>query len=108
VKWNGEWFGNPHASQMGFGFHELIAHAAKTRNLHPGTIIGSGTISNNEYRTVGSACIAERRGIETVDHGNASTPYMKFGDTVRIEMLDANGQTIFGAIDQRIAQAPPP
>jgi fumarylacetoacetate (FAA) hydrolase len=52
---------------MGFGFHELIAHAARTRNLHPGTIIGSGTISNYDYRTVGSSCIAERRGIESVD-----------------------------------------
>jgi fumarylacetoacetate (FAA) hydrolase len=108
VKWNGEWFGRPHASQMGFGFTELVAHAARTRNLHPGTIIGSGTISNNEYRTVGSACIAERRGIETVDHGKPQTPYMKFGDTVRIEMLDGEGKSLFGAIEQRIVQAPLP
>jgi fumarylacetoacetate (FAA) hydrolase len=108
VKWNGEWFGRPRASQMGFGFNELVAHAARTRNLHPGTIIGSGTISNNEYRTVGSACIAERRGIETVDHGKPQTPYMKFGDTVRIEMLDGDGKSLFGAIEQRIVQAPLP
>jgi len=67
VEWNRERFGTPDAGQMGFGFHDLIAHAARTRNLHPGTIIGSGTISNSTYRTVGSACIAERRGIETVD-----------------------------------------
>ena len=73
VDWNGKRFGTPDASQMGFGFQQLVAHAARTRNLHPGTIIGSGTISNNEYRTVGSACIAERRGIETVDHGKATT-----------------------------------
>jgi fumarylacetoacetate (FAA) hydrolase len=105
VEWNGRWFGNPQASQMGFGFHELVAHAARTRNLHAGTIIGSGTISNYEYRTVGSACIAERRGIETVDHGKAATPYMKFGDTVRIDMLDPSGRSIFGAIDQKIVQA---
>lgn len=108
VEWNRERFGAPDAGRMGFGFHELVAHAARTRNLHPGTIIGSGTISNSEYRTVGSACIAERRGIETVDHGKATTSYMKFGDTVRIEMFDANGTSIFGAIDQRMVQAPSP
>lgn len=105
VAWNGREFGHPDAGKMGFGFHELIAHAARTRNLHPGTIIGSGTISNDEYRTVGSACIAERRGIETVDQGKAATPYMKFGDTVRIEMLDGQEHTIFGAIEQRMVEA---
>jgi fumarylacetoacetate (FAA) hydrolase len=108
VAWNGEHFGSPDAGRMGFGFQDLVAHAARTRNLQPGTIIGSGTISNSEYRTVGSACIAERRGIETVDHGKARTAYMKFGDTVRIEMLDAQGISIFGAIDQRMVQAPQP
>ena len=106
VTWNGEKFGTPDAGRMGFGFEDLVAHAARTRNLHAGTIIGSGTISNSEYRTVGSACIAERRGIETVDHGKARTPYMKFGDTVHIEMLDPQGRSIFGAIDQRMVQAP--
>ena len=105
VDWNRERFGAPDAGQMGFGFHELIAHAAHTRNLHPGTIIGSGTISNSAYRTVGSACIAERRGIETVDCGKPSTAYMKFGDTVSIEMLDAQGASIFGSIEQRMVQA---
>jgi fumarylacetoacetate (FAA) hydrolase len=105
VEWNGQWFGHPHAGHMGFGFHELIAHAARTRRLHAGTIIGSGTISNREYRTVGSACIAERRGIELEDHGKASTPFMKFGDRVRIEMRDEQGASLFGAIDQRIVQA---
>jgi fumarylacetoacetate (FAA) hydrolase len=108
VQWNRERFGAPDAGQMGFGFHDLVAHAARTRNLHPGTIIGSGTISNSTYRTVGSACIAERRGIETLDHGKASTDYMKFGDTVRIEMLDAQGASIFGSIDQRMVEAPRP
>jgi fumarylacetoacetate (FAA) hydrolase len=108
VAWNGREFGHPDAAKMGFGFHELVAHAARTRNLHPGTIIGSGTISNEEYRTVGSACIAERRGIETVDQGKAATPYMRFGDTVRIDMLDAQGRSIFGAIDQRMVAAPRP
>lgn len=108
VEWNERWFGNPHAARMGFGFHDLIAHAARTRNLSAGTIIGSGTISNQEYRTVGSACIAERRGIEIEDHGKPSTPFMKFGDRVRIEMRDGQGASIFGAIDQRVVQAPRP
>jgi fumarylacetoacetate (FAA) hydrolase len=106
VAWNGHWFGSPNGAQMGFGFHDLVAHAAGTRNLHAGTIIGSGTISNSEYRTVGSACIAERRGIEMLDHGKAVTNYMKFGDTARIEMLDRHGRSIFGAIDQHMVAAP--
>lgn len=105
VDWNGSRFGRPHAGQMGFGFHELIAHGARTRNLSAGTIIGSGTISNSDYRTIGSACIAERRGIEIADHGKPVTPFMKFGDRVRIDMYDAAGVSIFGAIDQRIVQA---
>jgi fumarylacetoacetate (FAA) hydrolase len=105
VEWNDKWFGHPHAGQMGFGFHELIAHAARTRRLHAGTIIGSGTISNREYRIVGSACIAERRGIEAEDHGEATTAFMKFGDRVRIEMRDEQGTSLFGAINQRVVQA---
>lgn len=105
VYWNGQEFGHPDAAAMGFGFHELVAHAAYSRNLSAGTIIGSGTISNESYRTVGSACIAERRGIEMVDHGAARTAYMKFGDRVRIEMLDAQGASIFGAIDQQVVLA---
>lgn len=73
VSWNGREFGHPDASAMGFGFHQLIAHAAYSRNLSAGTIIGSGTISNETYRTVGSACIAERRAIELVDTGQPVT-----------------------------------
>jgi fumarylacetoacetate (FAA) hydrolase len=107
VEWNGRWFGNPHGGQMGFGFHELIAHAARTRRLRAGSILGSGTVSNKEFRSVGSACIAERRGIEMLDQGKSLTPYMKFGDTVRIEVLDGNGSSVFGRIEQRIVQARP-
>jgi fumarylacetoacetate (FAA) hydrolase len=106
VEWNDALFGEPSAAQMGFGFDELIAHAARTRTLHAGTIIGSGTISNSEFRTVGSACIAERRGIETVDQGSAKTAYMKFGDHFRIDMSGPNGRSLFGAIAQRIVPAP--
>lgn len=105
VHWNGREFGHPDASAMGFGFHELIAHAAYSRNLSAGTILGSGTISNEAYRTVGSACITERRGIELIDTGASVTQYMKFGDRVRIEMFDAQGRTIFGPIDQRVVPA---
>jgi naringenin degradation protein FdeI len=108
VHWNGKEFGHPDCSAMGFSFEQLIEHAARTRNLAAGTIIGSGTISNADYRTVGSACIAERRGIELVDQGKPSTPYMKFGDRVRMEVLDAQGNSIFGAIDQRVVPAKAP
>lgn len=107
VSWNGKEFGHPHCGQMGFSFGELIAHAARTRNLCAGTVIGSGTISNSEYRQVGSACIAERRGIELSDQGKPATDYMQYGDRVRIELLDADGQSIFGAIEQRVVQAKP-
>ena len=105
VFWNGVAFGHPHCGAMGFSFGELIQHAARTRNLAAGTLIGTGTISNETFREVGSACIAERRAIELIDEGQARTAYMKFGDRVRIEMLDADGKSIFGAIDQAYVQA---
>jgi fumarylacetoacetate (FAA) hydrolase len=108
VYWNGQEFGHPDCGRMGFSFEQLVEHAAHTRNLSAGTIIGSGTISNQDYRTVGSACIAERRGIELVDHGKPRTDYMKFGDRVRMEVLDADGNSIFGAIDQRVVAAHAP
>ena len=105
VTWNGRRFGHPDAGEMGFGFHELIAHAAYSRNLSAGTIVGSGTVSNASYAVVGSACIAERRAIEIAEQGHAVTDYMRFGDRIRIEMLDAEGRSIFGAIDQRVVPA---
>ena len=107
VSWNGREFGRPDAAAMAFGFHELIAHAAYSRNLSAGTIIGSGTVSNANYRVVGSACIAERRAMELADRGRIETEYMRFGDRVRIEMLDAGGNSVFGAIDQKIVPAQP-
>ena len=103
VAWNGRPFGRPNAGAMDFGFHELIAHAAYSRNLSAGTIIGSGTVSNADYQVVGSACIAERRAIEMAEQGRAVTQYLRFGDTVRIEVLDASGHSVFGAIDQTMA-----
>ncbi|SEI17548.1 fumarylacetoacetate (FAA) hydrolase [Pseudomonas asplenii] len=103
VEWNGEWFGHPHGGAMHFGFHELIAHAALTRRLSAGTLIGSGTVSNAD-RAVGSACIAERRAIETINHGAPRTAFMRFGDRIRMEALGNAGEVLFGAIDQRVVQ----
>jgi len=98
-------FGRPNAREgMVFAFPALIAHAAKTRPLGAGTIIGSGTVANKD-RSVGSSCIAERRAIETIEHGAPRTPFLNFGDRVRIEMLDAQGRSIFGAIDQTVVQS---
>ena len=105
VWWNGKEFGHAGGYAMGFGFHELVAHAARTRNLVAGTIIGSGTVSNENFREVGSACIAERRGIELLDHGEAQTPFMKFGDRVRMEASLPDGTPLFGVIDQQVVQA---
>src|ERR1700744_235444 len=99
VEVNGESFGRPHAgTDMVFNFPQLIAHAARTRTLAAGTIIGSGTVSNAD-RSVGSACIAEKRMLETIAQGAPKTPFLKNGDRVRIEMRDAAGHSIFGAID---------
>ena len=105
VHWNGTQFGDANGEAMEFGLHELVAHAARTRNLVAGTIIGSGTVSNENYREVGSSCIAERRGIEVIDLGEAKTPFMKFGDTVRMEAHTKDGRAPFGAIAQRVVQA---
>ena len=97
---NGSEFGRPNAGiDLTFDFPTLIAHAAKTRPLSAGTIVGSGTVSNKDP-SVGSSCLAERRMIETIENGKAETPFMKFGDSVRIEMFDAAGASIFGAIEQ--------
>ena len=88
---------------MHFGFDQLIAHAAGTRRLSAGTIIGSGTVSN-AGGAKGSACIAERRAIEAIEHGSARTPFMKFGDRVRME-ASLDDRPVFGAIDQCIVPA---
>ncbi|GGY19043.1 fumarylacetoacetate hydrolase [Massilia dura] len=105
VQWNGAWFGHPNGAEMNYSFGELIAHAARTRRLSAGTVIGSGTVSN-ESRAAGSACIAERRVIEIIDHGEPRTDFMKFGDRVWMAAQDGQGNTPFGAIDQRVVRAP--
>ena len=100
--YNGEWFGAPEAGvDMQFNFAQLVAHAAKTRPLSAGTLVGSGTVAN-EDTSLGASCFAEQRTVETLRDGKPSTPFMKHGDRVRIEMLDADGHSIFGAIDQQI------
>jgi fumarylacetoacetate (FAA) hydrolase len=104
VEWNGERFGQPHGGQMNFHFGELIAHAALTRRLRAGTLIGSGTVSNAE-RSAGSACIAERRAIEMIEQGAAQTGFMRFGDRVRMDVIGSDGRSLFGAIDQRVVKA---
>ena len=99
---NGTWFGAPEAGvDMQFDFAQLVAHAAKTRPLSAGTIVGSGTIANQDTGK-GASCFAEKRTVETLEHGKPITPFLSFGDTVRIEMFDAAGNSIFGAIEQRI------
>lgn len=102
VERSGEWFGHPHGREMTFHFGELIAHAAKTRRLSAGTIIGSGTVSNAD-RSVGSACIAERRAIEIIEHGSPITGFLTDDETVRMDVVDASGASIFGEIHQRVS-----
>ena len=110
---NGKEFGRPNAGeQMTFDFGQLIAHAAKTRRLGAGTVIGSGTVSNRDYDGspgrpiceggVGFSCIAELRAVETIRGGAPKTPFLAHGDRVEIEMRDAAGRSIFGRIDQRV------
>jgi fumarylacetoacetate (FAA) hydrolase len=105
VDWNGKRFGAANGESMGHGFPELVAHAARTRDLVAGTVIGSGTVSNANYREIGSSCIAERRGIEIVDTGAPITEFMRFGDTVRMEGRMTDGRAPFGVIEQRVVQA---
>jgi len=105
VTWNGERFGLVRGDQMSFSFPELIAHAAHSRDLVAGTIIGSGMVSNAEYAARGSACISERRAIEMIADGKPTTSFMHFGDTIRMEAISSTGAKPFGAIDQKVVQA---
>jgi len=105
---NGHWFGEAEAGvDMQFSFADLIAHAAKTRPLTAGTIVGSGTIAN-EDTAKGASCLAEQRTVETLRDGQPATPFLKFGDVVRIEITDGQGASLFGAIEQRIERYSPP
>ncbi len=100
--YNGELFGEPEAGEdMQFSFAELLAHAAKTRPLAAGTLLGSGTIANQDTSR-GASCLAEKRMLEIIANGKPETPFMQFGDRVRIEMKTREGESIFGAIDQEV------
>jgi fumarylacetoacetate (FAA) hydrolase len=105
VEWNGARFGLVRGDEMAFSFGELVAHAARTRDLVAGTIIGSGTVSNAAYATRGSACISERRAIEIIAGGKPETPFMAHGDRVRMQAITSDGRTPFGTIDQVVARA---
>ena len=108
VSWvNGRELGRPNAGDdLNFDFPSLIAHAARTRRLIAGTVIGSGTVSNRD-RSVGSSCLQERRMIEKIDSGEFKTPFLSFGDRVEIDMLDPQGRSMFGRIDQRVVRYQP-
>ena len=102
--WNGRSVGRCEAGpEMTFHFGQLIAHVARTR-LRAGSIVGSGTVSNKDW-SHGWSCVAEVRAIETIEHGAAKTEFMKFGDSIRIEMMGADGASLFGAIEQRVVRA---
>ncbi|CUH82186.1 fumarylacetoacetate hydrolase family protein [Tropicibacter naphthalenivorans] len=105
VDWNGARFGAAQGVEMSAGFDQLIAHAAYSRDLVAGTVIGSGTVSNESYREVGSSCIAERRGIEILDEGAPTTEFMRFGDRIRMEARLPDDTPLFGAIDQIVVKA---
>lgn len=104
VDLNRKRFGAANGHAMSVGFDDLIAHAAYSRDLVAGTVIGSGTVSNDNYREVGSSCIAERRGIEMIDHGEPKTSFMRFGDRVRMEAALPDGTPLFGAIEQMVVK----
>lgn len=103
VDLNGDRFGDVPTDEMQFGFGELIAHAARTRRLCAGTIIGSGTVASRDHGTTGSCCIAERRAIEMIEHGAPRTGFLRFGDRVRMEVR-IDGRAPFGAIDQQVVE----
>lgn len=103
VEVNGAWFGSPTGEAMAYGFGELIAHAASTRSLPAGTIIGSGTVSNPDHARLGSTCISERRAIEMIEHGNPRTGFLRFGD--RVAMRAGTDASPFGMLDQRVQKA---
>jgi len=105
VQWNGQPFGNAYGEPMSHGFDALVAHGARTRALVAGTVIGSGTVSNENFREVGSSCIAERRGIEIVDEGAPRTDFMRHGDTVRMEARLPDGRAPFGILEQKVVKA---
>jgi fumarylacetoacetate (FAA) hydrolase len=107
IDWNGRRVGRANGGAMAFGFNELVAHAALTRDLVAGTIIGSGTVSNPDYANVGSSCISEIRAIEMIANGAPATSFMNFGDRICMSAVGADGRHLFGKIDQQVVEAKP-
>lgn len=105
IDWNGKRFGAANGREMGFGFHELVAHAARTRDLVAGTIIGSGTVASPDYAHVGSSCISEARAIEIIACGKPQTPFLQYGDRISMCAKGVGCEPPFGAIDQTVVPA---
>jgi fumarylacetoacetate (FAA) hydrolase len=101
VSRNGAWFGNPNGREMDWSFGQLLAHLGLNRNLRAGTILATGTVSNKAARTVGSACLAEKRALEKIETGDSVTPFLKLGDELQFEVKGADGNSIFGAVKHR-------
>lgn len=102
---NGKRFGHPNGREMDWSFGELLAYLAYNRNLRAGTILGSGTVSNRDAQRVGSACLAERRALEVIEHGAARTPFLQVGEVLRFEVLGPDGGSVFGAVEHRFVGA---
>lgn len=105
IDWNGRQFGAANGAEMAYGFDQLVAHACYSRNLVAGTVIGSGTVSNEDYSDVGSSCISERRAIDMIEYGEVRTPFMSFGDRVRMEARTLDNQSLFGPLDQKVVRS---
>lgn len=106
VNRNDEHFGHPNGREMDWSFGELLEYLTYNRNLRAGTILGSGTVSNRDAKNVGSACLAERRALEVIEHGIARTPFLQEGEVLRFEVMGEDGDTVFGAIENRFFGAP--
>jgi len=105
VERNGEWFGNPNGGQMDFSFGHLLSHLSYNRNLKAGCILGTGTVSNSNYKEVGSACLAERRALELIEFGESKSPFLQNGECLKFEVFDKEGQSIFGKIEHKFVLA---
>lgn len=105
VSRNGEWFGNPNGGEMDFTFGQILGHIAYNRNIKAGMILGTGTVSNKGWKEVGSACLAERRALDILECGEVKTDFLHFGETLQFDVIDVNGQSIFGAIDHKMVKA---
>jgi len=99
---NDEPIGHPNGGQMDFSFGQILAHISYNRQIKAGMLLGSGTFSNSNYKVMGSACLAEQRAVEVIEQGEPKTPFLRFGDRLRFEMFDAQGQSVFGAVNHRM------